>query len=65
MALHRETETHLRTLHTDGTSTELGPEEVAFFKVETGIQDLEESRKHIIKVHRKAYKASTNSLARR
>jgi len=59
MALHGETETHLRTLHIDGTLLELDPEEEAFFRAETGIQDTEELKKHIVEVHEEAYKAST------
>lgn len=59
-----KTETHLRALHIDGTLLELDPEEEAFFKVETGIQDSGELKKHIIEVHEEAYKASGCSLTR-
>ena len=55
-------EPHLRTLHIDGALLKLCPEEEAFFKTETGIQDTEELRKHIIKVHEEAYKVSLCSL---
>ena len=41
MVLDRENKEHYRTFHFDGTMLELGPEEEAFFKVETGIQDPE------------------------
>lgn len=51
-------EPYLRTLHVDGTLLELGPEEEAFFKIETGIQDTEELKEHIIKVHQGAHEAS-------
>jgi len=63
MVLDSETETNLRALHFDGTVFELGPEEEAFFKAETGIQDMEELRKHVIEVHEEAYKVSTRLLA--
>lgn len=49
-------EARLRTLQLDGTLLELGPEEEAFFKSETGIEDTEELRKHIIEVQEDAYK---------
>jgi len=64
MVLDSENEEHYRTFHFDGTLLELGPEEEALFKVETGIQDPEELRKHIIDVHEEAYKVSTPLLAR-
>ncbi|KAF9649469.1 hypothetical protein BDM02DRAFT_1817741 [Thelephora ganbajun] len=56
MSLDGEIEAHLRTLHPDGTLLELDPEEETFFKAETGIQDTEELRKHIIEVQEEAYK---------
>jgi len=56
MNVDGETESRLRTLHLDGTLLELNPEEEAFFKSETGIQDTEELRKHIIEVQEDAYK---------
>jgi len=59
-----ENEEHYLTFQFDGTLLELGPEEEAFSKVETGIQDPEELRKHIIDVHEEAYKVSTPILAR-
>ena len=58
-----ETETRFRALHTDDTLLKLNPEEEAFFKLETGIQDTEELRKHIIKVQEDAYKVSRCSRA--
>jgi len=51
-----ETETRLRALHLDSTLLELNPEEEAFFKLETGIQDTEELKKHIFEVQEVAYK---------
>ena len=57
-----DVESYLRTLHIDGTLLELGSEEEAFFKAEMGIQDTEELREHIIKVHQEAYKASSCPL---
>jgi len=63
MVLDRENEEHYRAFHFDGTLLELGPEEEAFFKVETGIQDSQELRKHIIDVHEEAYKVSIHLLA--
>lgn len=58
MVLGSETETRFRTFQVDGTLLELGPEEEAFFKAETGIQDPKELRKHVIKVHKEAYEVS-------
>lgn len=54
-----EVRAHLSTLCLDGTFLELGPKEEAFFKAETGIQDAEELRKHIIEVQEEAYKVSS------
>jgi hypothetical protein len=56
MDIDVETETHLRALHLSGTVLELNPEEETFFKSETGIQDTEELRRHIIEVQEDAYK---------
>jgi len=50
------TETHLRAFHLDDTLLELNPEEEAFFKSETGIQDTDELKKHIIEVREDAFK---------
>ena len=58
MNIDVETETRLRTLHLDDTLLGLDPEEEAFFKSETGIQDTEELKKHIIKVQEDAYKVT-------
>lgn len=49
-------EARLRTLQLDSTLLELGPEEEVFFKSETGIEDTEELKKHIIEVQEDAYK---------
>jgi hypothetical protein len=57
------TETHRRTLDLDETLLELNPGEEAFFKSETGIQDTEELRRHIIEVQEDAYKVSRCSYA--
>ena len=65
MTLHDETETRFRTLHIDGTLLEFDPEEETFFRAETGIQDTEELRKHIIEVHDEAYKARPCSITTR
>ena len=64
MVLGSETETHFRTLHVDGTLLELGPEEEEFFKAETRIQDPEELRKHVVKVHEEAYEVGARSVHR-
>ena len=53
-----QTETHLRALPLDGVSLGMTPEEEAFLKSETGIQDTEELKKHIIEVRKDAYKVS-------
>ena len=63
MSIEAETETDLRTLRLDSTLLELNPEEEAFFKSETGIQDTEELKKHIIQVQEDAYKVSRCSRA--
>jgi len=58
MSIDDGTETRLRTLQLDGTLLELDSQEEAFFKSETGIQDTEELRKHIIEVQEDAYNVS-------
>ena len=58
MSTEAEAESDFRTLHLDSTWLELNPGEEAFFKLETGIQDTEELRKHIIDIQRDAYKVS-------
>ena len=58
MPLDSGTETQPRTVYLDGTLLELSPEEEAFLKAETGIQDTGELRKHIIEVQEEAYKVS-------
>ena len=62
MALNCDTETHPRTFRFDGTLLKLGPEEEAFFKAETGIQDPEELRRHVIEVYEEAYKVKVTRL---
>jgi len=56
-----ETELRFHTLPLDDTLLELNPEEEAFFKSETGIQDTEELRKHIVRVQQDAYKVIRRS----
>ena len=46
----------LRALPPDGSFLVLDPEGESFFKAETGIQDSEELRKHIVEVQEEAYK---------
>ena len=62
MTLGGETETRILTIHLDG-SLELNLEEETFLKAETGIQDTEELRKHIIEVKEEAYKVTGCSRA--
>lgn len=64
MTLDGETKAHLKTIRLDGTFLELSPREEAFFKAETGIQDTEELRKHIIEVQEEAYKVSSRLQAK-
>ena len=64
MVLDSKVEERFRSHRFDGTLLELGPEEEAFFKVETGIQNPEELRKHIIDVHEEAYEVCAPLLAR-
>ena len=54
-----EVETPLRTLGHGVSFLGLYPDEEVFFKAETGIQDTEELRKHIIEVQEEAYKVSS------
>jgi hypothetical protein len=58
MDINAETRTRPLTLDLDETLLELDPEEEAFFKSETGIQDTEELRRHIVEVQEDAYKVS-------
>ena len=51
-----ETEIPFYTLPLDDTLLELNPEEEAFFKSQTRIQDTDELRKHIVRVQKDAYK---------
>ena len=64
MILDSGTATQLPPFPFDDTLFGLEPEEEAFFKAETGIQDPEELKKHAIEVHEEAYKVSTRLLAR-
>ena len=61
MTLDDDVETRLRTIRPDSTLLELDPKEEAFFKEETGIQDTEELRKHIIEVQEEAYEVRSRS----
>jgi len=54
--MNTETETRLRALHLDDSLLKLNPEEEAFLKSETGIQDTDELKMHIAKVQEDAYK---------
>lgn len=53
-----ELEAALRALPPDGSFLVMNPETESFFKAETGIQDSEELRKHMIEVQEEAYKVS-------
>jgi len=63
MASEREIEKHFRALPLDETFLELDPEEEAFFKAETRIQDTEELKKHIVEVQKEAYDVSRSRRA--
>ena len=65
MNLDSDVETRLRSLELDGNLLVLDLETESFFKLETGIQDSEELRKHIVEVHKEAYKESFYLLADR
>ena len=54
--MNTETETRLRVLRLDDSLLKLNPEEEAFLKSETGIQDTGELKEHVIKVQEDAYK---------
>ena len=58
MGQNNEVETRPRTPQPDDALLVLYPETERFFKAETGIQDTEELRKHIIEVQQEAYKVS-------
>ena len=58
MNRNSEVEAYLRALPSDASFLVLDPETEDFFKAETGIQDSEESRKHIVEVQEEAYKVS-------
>jgi len=63
-----ETEIRFHTFPLNDTLLKLNSEEEAFFKSETGIQDTEELRKHIVRVQQDAYKvirrSRTDSMGR-
>lgn len=51
-----EIETHLRSLPLNTDVLALDADTETFFKAETGIQDTEQLRKHIVQVQEEAYK---------
>ena len=53
-----EIESHLRSLPLNSDVLALDPDTENFFKAETGIQDTEQLRKHILQVQEEAYKVS-------
>ena len=59
------TETRFRTFNVDGTLLEMGPEDEASLKTETGTPYTERLKKHIIEVHEEAHKVSTSLPVRR
>ena len=63
MSEDNELEAILRALPPNDSLLVLDPETESFFKVESGIQDSEELRKHIIGVQEEAYKVSHCRLA--
>ena len=64
MNLYSGNETRLRSLKLDEDWLVLDPETESFFKAETGIEDGEELKKHIIGVQEEAYKASPSVFFR-
>ena len=58
MGTEAEAQTKTRPPTLDSTFLEFRPEDEAFFKSETGIQDTEELREHILKVQEDAYKVN-------
>ena len=63
MNLDSEAEKLLRSLPPDGSFLALDHETEKFFKEETGIQDGEELKRHIIKVQQEAYEVSPGTSA--
>ena len=53
-----EIEGVLRTIPLDHSLLVLNPDTETFFKAETGIQDTEELKEHIIEVQKEAFKVS-------
>ena len=53
---------HLQALPLDSSLLVLRPDIEEFFKVETGIQDTEELKKHIVQVQEEAYKVAHRSF---
>lgn len=58
MSERSEFEAMLRVLPLDGSLLVLDPETESFYKAETGIQDIEELRKHIIGLQEEAFKVN-------
>ena len=58
MNRNSEVEAYLRALPSDASFLVLDPEIEEFFKAQTGIQDSDELRKHIVEVQEEAYKVS-------
>ena len=63
MDRNSEVEVYLRTLPSDASFLVLDSETEEFFKAETGIQDSEELKKHIVEVQEEAYKVSHRPCA--
>ena len=53
---HLDLKSHLQSLPLDSNFLVLNPDVEEFFKVETGIQDTEELKKHLVQVQEEAYK---------
>ena len=53
---------HLQALPLDSSLLVLKPDIEEFFKVEAGIQDTEELKKHIVQVQEEAYKVAHRSF---
>jgi hypothetical protein len=58
MTLGDEIKTQVGATHLELPSLEMEPAEEAFFKAETGIQNTEELRKHIIEIKEEACKVN-------
>ena len=53
---HSDLKSHLQSLPLDSSLLVLNPDVEEFFKVEAGIQDTEELKKHLVQVQEEAYK---------